>query len=73
MTVEPLTIKNPDREFMEIAEECIANGTFDEAIRRMTRQMIEATKANNRKEIAYYTRAFKAFLRFKGGNYGVVV
>lgn len=68
VTMTPLRIRiPPEREFMEIAEDCIDNGTFDEAIRRIIGKLVEASRTNNRSDTAYYTKAFKTFLKFHGG------
>jgi hypothetical protein len=64
-----LTIRDPDRGFIQVADECIALGSFDTAIARIRDRLIEAAMDRDAAKSAYYNRAFIAFLRAKGGNY----
>ena len=66
---KPLSIRDPDRGFMAVAEECIAVGSFDTAINQIRHMLIEAALDRDAAKSSYYNRAFLAFLRVKGGNY----
>ena len=66
-----LTIRNPDRGFMTVADECIALGSFDTAIARIRDKLVEAALDRDTAKASYYNRAFLAFLRAKGGNYAL--
>lgn len=67
-----LRIRTPDDEFYKVAEECVLDGSFDTAMKRIRSRMVQAARENDSKAISYYTRAFCAFLRFKGGSYAEV-
>ena len=67
-----LRIRTPDDEFYKVAEECVLDGSFDTAMKRIRSRMVQAARENDSKAISYYTRAFCAFLRFKGGSYADV-
>ena len=66
-----LTIRDPDRGFMKVADECIALGSFDTAIARIRDKLVEATLDRDAAKASYYNRAFLAFLRAKGGHYAL--
>lgn len=57
--------------FAEIAEEFEDNGRFDEALTRIQGWLREAVKSRNVHDVAYYSAAFRAFLKAKGGSYSL--
>ena len=65
----PLQIRSPDRGFIQLANDCIARGCFDSAIRKIKDCLHEAAAENDKAKAAFYTRAFLAFLHAKGGSY----
>lgn len=64
-----LRIRTPDRDFIQVAMECERDGNFDLSVRTILRHLRDASVINDAKRISYLTRAFHAFLVYKGGSY----
>jgi len=65
-----LRIKKPlNPGFLEIAEECEGNGTFDVAFNRILDLMRVAAKERNTHQTHLLSVSLHAFLLYKGGNY----
>jgi hypothetical protein len=71
-TPTPLSIRNPEQAFLDVAEECIANGTFNTAIQKVKDRLVKATIDRDKGAISYYSRAFVSFLACKGGSYSIL-
>lgn len=65
----PLQIRDPNADFIKVAEDCIRDGSFDIAFKRIQSFLRKASSEGDRAKISYFTRAFIAFLHAKGGNY----
>jgi hypothetical protein len=66
-----LRIRDPGLEFYRMAEECDTRGTFEIALTNLKGELVDAAKRNDAKDCQLFTRAFIAFLAYKGGNYAV--
>jgi len=67
-----LQIRIPNRDFQDIANECITNNSFDEAIRRIQSKLIDSSHTKNKRDIKYWSDAFKTFLIANGGHAKIV-
>jgi len=63
-----LRIRIPNRDFHEIANECIANNSFDEAIRRIQSKLVDSSRTKSKRDTKYWTDAFRTFLIANGGH-----
>jgi hypothetical protein len=57
-----LRIRNPEKGFAEVVDECIADGTYHAALKRLRKLMIEAEKNKDLMRVSFLNRAFKVFL-----------
>ena len=57
-----LRIRNPEKGFAQVVDECIADGTYHAALKRMRKLMVEAEKNKDLMRVSFLNRAFKVFL-----------
>jgi hypothetical protein len=57
-----LRIRNPEKGFAEVVDECIADGTYHAALKRLRKLMIEAETNKDLMRVSFLNRAFKVFL-----------
>jgi len=62
-------MREPDKQFVAVASECIADGTFDSKFTFIVNQL--KLHRENAAEVSYWTRVLHAFLSVQGGSYSV--
>jgi hypothetical protein len=70
-----LRIRIPTKDVQLLVQECLLDGSFKRAVSMILHHLVKLSRTHpsDQVKIRYFTDAFHAFLRAKGGNYSVTL